>query len=213
MRFTLVTLAATLVFCSNINADIISVSITGQVGFNGISDPPLSGVSSGDSVEMSFTVDSDVFMDGVPGDTRGYEINQSSFSLIFDTPLEVGLVNPFPGTPYFTLVDGFPVSDGFFVSTSPFSPGGVPLEQDPFNANLELGYDGSTLSSLDILDAVGEYDFDGLTRFGFTLWAVVPDNVVMEMEFQQMTIKRVPEPTAAAILGPMGLLMLRRRRR
>jgi hypothetical protein len=218
MRFLYIALATTLIFCSDLNADIVTVSVTGSVSFNGINDPPLSGVNSGDAVEMSFTVDSDFFMDGVPGDTRGYEINQSSFSMSFNTTLagslEVGLLNPFPGTPYFTLVDGFPVSDGFFVSTSPISPGGVPLEQEPFNANLELGYSGDTLSSLDILDAIGVYNFDGLTSFGFTLWVGSPDNVAMEIEFQQMTISRqVPEPTAFAILAPLGLLMFGRRHR
>ena len=213
MRYLLISLATTLFFCVNVNADIVSVSITGTVGFNGINAPPLSGVSSGDSVEMSFTVDSNVFVDGVPGDLRSFEINHSSFSLAFSTPVELGLLNPFPGTPYFTLVDGFPVSDGFFVSTSVVSPGGVPLSQEPFNANLDLGYTGDTLSSLDILDAVGVYDFDGLTRFSFTLWSIFPDNVAMEMEFREMTIKQVPEPTAVAILAPLGLLMFRRRRR
>jgi len=161
---------------------------------------------------MSFEVDSDVFLDGVPGDTRGYEIDQSSFSLTFDTPASVGLLNPFPGgeTPYFSLVDGFPVSDGFYVSTSPFSPGGVPLEQEPFSTNLEIGYEGDTLSSLDILDALGTYDFDGLTSFGFTIWSVFPDNVAMEMDFVQMTI--VPEPTTFGLLAALGLLALRGRR-
>jgi hypothetical protein len=147
----------------------VDVTITGQVVFNAIGDPPLGDVNSGNVVVMTFTVDSDNFTDGVPGDTRGYEIDQSSFSLIFDTPLTLGLQDPFPAgqTPYFTLVEGFPVSDGFFVSTSPFSPGGVPLEQQPFQANLSLGYEGDTLDSLDILDALGAYGFDGLTSFGF----------------------------------------------
>ena len=192
----------------------VTVTATGEVGFNGIGDAPLSGVSSGDLVELSFKVDSDNFVDGTPGDTRGYVIDQSSFSLEFDTPVSQGLLNPFPAgqTPYFTLVDGFPVSDGFFVSTSPFSPGGVPLEQEPFNLNLELGYVGSTLSSLDILDAVGTYDFDGLTRFGFNLWAFSPDNVAMDINFSQMEI--VPEPSALFLLAGSGpLLFLRRRKR
>ncbi len=214
MKYTLIVLVATLVFCTDVNADIVSVSVTGQVTFNAINDPPLNAVGSGANVEMFFEVDSDVFVEGIPGDTRGYEINQSSFSLNFDTPLSIGLLNPFPETPYFTLVDGFPVSDGFFVSTSPISPGGVPLAQEPLNLNLDLGYTGDTLSSLDILDAAGVYDFDGLTRFGFNLWQVFPDNVRMDIDFQQMTItpKQIPEPTTIAILAPLGLLMLRRRR-
>jgi hypothetical protein len=203
---------AVAVMAGTAHADIVTVTATGEVVFNGIADPPLSAVSGGDAVELSFQVDSDVFMEGVPGDTRGYEIDQSSFSLSFSTPVEVGLLDPFPAgqTPYFTLVEGFPVSDGFFVSTSATSPGGVPLEQEPLNFTLELGYVGETLTSLDILDALGTYEFDGLTRFSFGIWQIFPDNVVMGIDFAQMTI--VPEPATIALLGIGALCVVRRRR-
>ena len=190
----------------------VTVTATGTVIFNGVSNPPISGVGSGESATMSFNVDSNNFVDGVPGDTRGYVIDESSFSLAFSGGVSVGLANPFPAgqTPYFTLVDGFPVSDGFFVSTSAVSPGGVPLDQSPLNANLELGYDGSTLSSLNILDAVGDYNFTGLTRFGFNLWQAFPGNTVMELDFAGMKI--VPEPATLAMWAPLALLWRRRRR-
>jgi len=206
----MVAVLAVVFMAGTVHADIVTVTATGQVLYNGIGDPPLSAVSGGDSVEMSFEVDSDNFAEGIPGDTRGYVIDESSFSLSFSTPVSVGLLNPFPAgqTPYFTLVDGFPVSDGFFVSTSAVSPGGVPLEQEPVNFNLDIGYTGDTLSSLDILDALGTYDFDGLTRFGFNLWQTFPDNVVMDMDFAQMTI--VPEPASIALLG-IGVLCVVRR--
>jgi len=168
----------------------VDVTATGTVVFNGIGDPPLGDVSGGDGVTLSFTVDSDIFTDGIPGDTRGYEIDPATFLLSFDTPVDQGLLDPFPSgqTPYFTLVEGFPVSDGFFVSTSPVSPGGVPLEQTDYQLNYDLGYVGETLDSLDILDALGTYDFDGLTRFGFNIWRIAPDNVVMDIDWAQMTI-------------------------
>ena len=86
----------------------------------------------------------------------------------------------------------------------------MPLEQTPINLNVDLGYVGSTLSSLDILDAVGTYDFTGLTRFGFNLWAVSPGNVGMEINFEQLTI--VPAPGVGLLL-PLGLVVGRRRRR
>lgn len=172
-------------------AEQVDIIIVGTVVSNAIGDPPLSTVSAGDAASMYFILDSDNFVDGIPGDTRGYVINQASFTLEFDTPAIQGLLDPFPAgeTPYFTLVEGFPVSDGFFVSTSPISPGGVPLEQTPFNANFSVSYVGATLDSLDILDAEGVYDFTGLTAFGFNLWSIFPDNVAMEIDFQQMTIQ------------------------
>lgn len=199
-------------FCAGAaQAALVEVSVTGQVSFNRIGEPPLSGVQAGEGVEMSFMVDSDVFQDGVPGDTRGYNIIVDSFALSFTGGVSVGLL-PGGADSFFTLVDGFPVSDGFFVSTSPFSPGGAPLEQEPVNVNLDLGYTGDTLSSLNILDALGVYDFDGLTRFGFNLWERFPENVGMEMEFAQMTISSVPAPATLALLAPLAVVGRRRRR-
>jgi len=190
MRRFAIVLATLLIATAGAQAVIVNVEATGQVFFNGIGDPPLSGVGSGEQMVMSFQVDSDLFDEGTPGDTRGYLIDPASFSLSFSGGVEIGLADPFPPgqTPYFTLVDGFPVSDGFFVSTSPFSPGGVPLAQDPFNLDLDIGYVGETLTSLDILDAVGNYGFDGLTRYSFGLWAVFPDNVVLGVDFESLTI-------------------------
>lgn len=206
-----VSLFTTLAMIVAAQAEPLTVTATGVVVFNGVTAAPLNAVGAGDAATMSFQVDSNNFIDGIPGDTRGYVIDEASFSLAFDTPASVGLLNPFPGgqTPYFTLVDGFPVSDGFFVSTSPVSPGGVPLSQTPLNANLDLGYVGATLSSLDILDALGTYDFTGLTRFGFTLWQTFPDNVRMEIDFAQLAI--TPEPASLALLA-LGAVFARRRR-
>ena len=185
-------------------ADIVEVEVTGAVVFNAINSGALGSVNGGDAVTITFRVDSDNFVDGVPGDTRGYEIIQSSFALEFDTPVSLGLESPFPGgqTPYFTLVEGFPVSDGFFVSTSAFSPGGVPLEETPYQLNHSLGYDGATLGTLNILDALGTYDFTGLTSFGLNLWASFPDNVAMEMDFAQMTVTLVSGPTVFCDSNP-----------
>ena len=190
MRKLIIVLAAILLVAAFAQAVVVNVEATGMVIWNGIGDPPLAGVNSGEQVIMSFMVDSDVFDEGTPDDTRGYVIDAASFSLSFSGGVEIGLMDPFPGgqTPYFALVDGYPVSDGFFVSTSPFSPGGVPLAQDPFNWSLDLGYVEETLMSLDILDALGVYAFDGLTRFGMGVWAIFPDNVVLGCDFEVMTI-------------------------
>jgi hypothetical protein len=195
-------------------ADIVTVNVRGNVISNLITTPPLNGVTVGNTGVMSFTVDSNNFIDGIPGDLRSYPINQSSFSLTFQpSGVTVGLANPFPvgQTPYFTLVEGFPVADGFFVSTSTTSPGGVPLSQSPLQANLELGYVSTTLTSLDILNAFGTYNLTGLTRFAFNIWQTIPDNVRLDMNFQQLTI--APEPTAGLVLPVLAALMASARRR
>jgi hypothetical protein len=191
---------------------IVEIEITGEVVFNGINDSPLSGVMAGDSAVMTFQVDAGNFVDGIPGDVRGYEIIQSSFSMTFGGDIVQELLNPYPGTPYFGIVDGFPVSDGFFVSSFPTSPGGVALEQEPFNANFSVGYEGDTLDSLDILDAVGTYGFDGLTSFGYNLWAFSPDNVALDINFETLQITALPAPPALAILASLAVIGRRRRR-
>lgn len=201
MRRLATMLALAALVTSTTHADTVTVEALGQVFFNGISTPPLGGVASGESAILSFTVDSNNFVDGVPGDTRGYVIDESSFVLSFSGGVSVGLQNPFPAgqTPYFGLIEGFPVSDGFFVSTSTVSPGGVPLSQTPVQMDLSIGYSGDTLTSLDILDALGVYGFTGLTSFSFNLWQVFPDNVVLGMDFVQLTISAGPvsvEPTS-----------------
>jgi hypothetical protein len=196
---------------------LVEVTVTGQVVFNNDVAPPLGNVHPGDSVEMSFIVDSDNFLDGIPGDTRGYVIDEASFSLLFDGTLDVGLM-PFGPTPFFTVVEGFPVSDGFFVATSPNPPQtgvGVPLELVPYNVDFSVSYTGDTLDSLDILDALGVYDSDGLTSFRFNLWVVIPGRIEMEIDFSQLTISEgagdggsdVPTTSLAGVLV-LGLIVL-----
>ncbi|UYV13368.1 MAG: hypothetical protein NCW75_03565 [Phycisphaera sp.] len=166
-------------------ADPINVTFTGEVVSNRITDGDLAGVSPGDTTIVTFQVDSDDFFDVLPGDLRNYPVNEDSFLLDFDG-ISTTMV---PGTEaFFTLVDGFPVSDGFILSTSRTSPGGVPLETTPFQLGCDLGYEGSTLDSLEILDALGLYEFAGLTRFNFTIWSIFPDNVAMEIDFVSMEI-------------------------
>ncbi|MFG0259864.1 MAG: hypothetical protein ACF8LK_05870 [Phycisphaerales bacterium JB041] len=191
------------------HADIVTVTATGNVFFNAINSGQLGSVNNGETATVTFTVDSDTFVEDVPGDVRAYAINHASFSLSFSGGASVGL-SANSTTPNFGVIDGFPVSDGFFVSEHTASPGGVQLSEEPYNFDLSLGYTGETLDSLDILDALGTYEFDGLTRYSMNIWNVFPDNVVMGMDFSQMTI--TPAPASAALLAMGGLVAARRRR-
>jgi hypothetical protein len=188
MRKVAILACAAMLVAGIAQASPVNVTATGTVIFNGIGAAPLSGVNGGETATVTFMVDSDNWVELLPGDVRGYEIAAGSFELSFSGGVSVGLLGGAP-TAYFNLVDGFPVSDGFFVSESAVSPGGVQLSQAPYNFNLDLGYDGSTLSSLDILDAKGTYMFDGLTRFSMDLWSIFPDNVVMGMDFSSLSIE------------------------
>jgi len=188
----------------------VQVDIYGTVIFNGITAPPLGTVTAGQTAHMSFEVDSTVFIDSIPGDVRAYDIIAATYSLSFSGGSSVGL----GGSPaYFAVRDGDPVADGFFVSQSTTNLGGVPLTQAPFQTDFHNSYEGSTLSSVDILSALGTYDFDGLTVFGYTVWAFSPDNIAMEIDFTHMTIAAVPAPATFLALAPLAFGLRGRRRR
>src|SRR5262245_47766932 len=219
MRSITAVVAFALLSLAPAHAAIVNVTVTGQVAFNIINNPPLADVAPGTEVVLSFQVDSDDYVDGAPGDTRSYAIDPVSFTLRFDA-MQFTMKDPFPDgrTPYFTLVDGFPENDGFFLGTSYWLPTGVPLSQDPYQLNLDLEYGGDVLDSLDILDAQGVYDFDGLVRYTFDLFALTPGDVEMGISFGELTIETgqqspVAVPAALCLFGPavLGLAGLRRR--
>lgn len=189
---------------------IVEVTITGEVTSNNISGSPLGDPQAGDSAMLSFSIDSDIFVNSGSYPTRGYEIDQSSFMLTLDGAM-IGLQNPFPAgqTPYFVIRNNDPVVDGFFTATDvdyPFGFG-LPLNQNGTSGYIKnetvLTYVGDTLNSLDILDALGTYNLTGLT---VNHWIII-DGAVNEMDinFEQMTIatdmEPVPEPATMFLLG------------
>jgi hypothetical protein len=218
-RSALVFVVVTCAFPSLATAAIVTVTANGVVEFNQINDGFLGNVNPGDAVTMTFTVDSGNFLDSPNFPTRGYEIDQSSFSLAFNGS-PITLQNPFPSgeTPWFVIRNDDPAVDGFFVATSVDFPVGVPLDQagaiEQFRNNFSVTYEGSTLNSLDVLDALGFYDFSGLTVFNWT----VDDGPFqpLGMVFSDLTISAsvVPEPVSAipVLLTGAGVLVRRRRR-
>ncbi|MHC5002213.1 MAG: hypothetical protein ACYTJ0_03745 [Planctomycetota bacterium] len=183
----------------------VEVTVTGVVEFNQIGAPPLGDVVPGDQATLTFMLDSDVFMDSMNFPTRGYEIDQSSFVLTMGA-VSIGLQDPFPAgeTPYFVLRDNDPAVDGFFVATDLDFPIGVPINQlgifEQFRNSYSVTYGGDTLDSLDILGALGTYDFDGLTVFNWTIGDGPFD--AMGLIFEQMTITADLTAEAAVDIKP-----------
>ncbi|QDU66932.1 hypothetical protein [Engelhardtia mirabilis] len=149
------------------------IRVEGQVEYNAIGSGPLSQVNPGDHATLTFTVDSDLFVNSPSFPVRGYVIDKASYLLQFPggaVPLEA----PYTGNdPLFTIRNNDPAVDGFYISTDVNGPIGVPLDINgsfgPFNHNFYVTYGGDELPSLDIADAVGNYDFTGLTVFNWTI--------------------------------------------
>jgi hypothetical protein len=198
------------------SATLVQVDIVGEWDFGMIRSGPLNGVNSGDA-QLSFQVDSNVFVDSTNFPVRGYDIIQDSFTLTVDG-ITVGMPNPYPAgeSPYFVLRDNDPAVDGFFLGTNIDGfPNGVAIDNagliDPFLRVLfSATYGGDRLPSLDILDAVGTYDFTGLTVFNWGFEDA--GNQIAGMIFDQFTISVVPAPGVLALAVPALSLLSRRRR-
>ncbi len=196
----------------------VIVTVSGEVEFNQVNSGFLGDVNVGDAAIMTFMLDASDFQNSANFPTRGYVINHDSFSLSF-AGNAIGLQNPFPAgqTPYFVLRDNDPAVDGFYLSTDPDFPAGVPIAQagnfDQFRDNFSVTYSGDTLSSLDILDALGTYDFTGLSVFNWTIddGPFQPVGIL----FSELTIEStaIPEPASATILMGIFLMPLVRRTR
>ncbi len=192
MRYPLILAAAALGSAvSTAAASDVQVVATGTLAFNGIATGPLAGLPAGSPASLSFTVDSDVFTNSATTPTRGYPIDHPSFVLQIG-PVTLHLQTPFPAgqTPYLVLRNNDPAVDGFFVSTSIVSPGGVPTDHSiaagVLRANYLVTYGGGELSSLDILDALGTYDYTGLKVFNWVLQ--VGPFEPLGVDFTQMVI-------------------------
>lgn len=207
-------LAACLLLASSAAAGAgvsVLVTVTGEVEYNQIGAPPLGNAQPGDPATLTFLVDSGVFQDGASFPTRGYAIDPDSFVLTLGATT-IGLQDPFPAgqTPWFVLRNDDPAVDGFFVASSLDFPTGVPLDQvgvfEPFRNAFSVTYDGTTLGSLELLDALGTYDFTGLSVFNWTVddGPFQPLGIV----FEQLTVAPLGAAVPAAGAGPLALLGL-----
>ncbi len=155
----------------------VNVTVTGEVEWNQVNFGIFADVNAGDPVTMTFEVSSDNYFDSPTYPTRGYAIDQDSYVLTVGSAT-VSLANPYPDgqVPYFVLRNNDPAADGFFIASNnvDYPYPGLPLNEpgvigEPFESHYDVGYTEETLSSLDILDAVGIYDYTGLTRFYFNI--------------------------------------------
>src|SRR5262245_66619706 len=102
----LILIAAAFISASGLTArgDIVTVDIKGSVEWNFITAAPLGLAHVNDAAELTFTIDSNNFVNNPNSPTRGYPIDKNSFVLKFPNT-QIGLLNPYPAgqTPYFVL--------------------------------------------------------------------------------------------------------------
>jgi len=155
----------------------VRVTATGMVEWNQVNFGVFADVNVGDPVTFSFEVNSEDYLNSSTYPTRGYVVDQDSF-MVTAGSVQVPLANPYPNgeVPYFVLANDDPAADGFFIASNnvdwPWP--GLKLDEagvigEPFEAHFDVGYEGDTIDSLDIVDAVGVYAYDGLTRFYFNI--------------------------------------------
>lgn len=202
-------------FAITASADIVKVTMAGTVEYNQVNVPPFDGNDAGSTVTVSFLLNSNSFINSQNFPVRGYAIDKASFSMKVGNAT-VGLQNPFPvgQTPYFVVRNNDPQVDGFYLTTGGGVdlPNGLPLSAQgafgPFRDDFSVTYGGGTLSSLDILGAVGSYNFTGLTSYS---WAVTDGGFEpIGIGYQNMTIEIVPAPSAW--LSMVAIHLIRRRR-
>lgn len=182
------------------NGTPVRVTITGKVEYNLVAAPPLGDANDDDPAKLSFLVYSGDFVNSPSFPVRGYRIDRTSFELELGSAT-LALQSPWPAgqQAFFSIRDNDPAVDGFMVTRTVDFPTGVPLDQNggfgPFSHDWYVTYGGSTLSSLDILGALGTYDFTGLTVFNWTI-DDGPSNPT-GMIFEQLTIEALsPGPSA-----------------
>jgi hypothetical protein len=199
MRLTsILCVAAVLLLAGTVRAGVsVRVTVHGTVASNQVNPPPMGSVQNGEAAVMTFLLDSDVFENHAVFPTRGYQINQKSFQLQFDSA-DVGLQVPFPvgQKPYFVLRDNDPAVDGFLVTNNLANPFGVPLNSagifGQFIDNFYVTYGGAELSSLDLLGALGTYDFAGLTVFNWTIDDGPFNAMIIDFDFMVIELENEP---------------------
>jgi hypothetical protein len=180
---------------------MVQITITGTVEYSQFTSGPLEPVDPGQPASMSFLVDSDNFVNSPSFPTRGYPIDQTSFTMTMGS-VTIALENPYPAgqTPYFVLRNNDPAVDGFLISENVDFPFNVDMSVPNVNLSFLATYtSGSTIPSLNILDALGSYSLKGISSFQWTL-DVGPANP-MGMIYESMTISRLGAPCPADVDG------------
>jgi hypothetical protein len=133
--------------------------------------------------------------------------------------VSVGIVNPQPlgQTPFFVLRNNDPAVDGVFVSTNVDIPRGVAvaisgITQQHYVDFLRTFTNGTAFPSLNILECQGDYAFENLSVFNWTI-GINENQVGAQFDYQSFSIHAIPEPGSLLVFGVALLVGATRRRR
>ncbi len=178
----------------------VRVTVTGSIESNSF---PANGVNTfggilaGAPVTLTLELDSTQFLESpnLPGRTRGYVIQPGTMRLRVGTVTAPRLET----TPaYFVLRNNDPRVDGFFLSQGTDIDTEIPLQMIPANFGVQFsrtfGIDtpaptpDDSLTSLNILDAVGSWQLNDLSSYNFAV-GIGEINVPLVLAYESITIE------------------------
>ncbi len=183
------------------HADIVRVTITGNVEQNRFVSGALMGVPAGAPVTVVLDLDSTNYISSValPTRVRAYPIVGNS--LVF-TAGSVSVTRNLTYAANFCVRNDDPRADGFFLSQGTDLPTEIPLSlglTTPFGVQFSRTFSIDTpfptpdnsLTSLDILGALGSWGYEDISSFNF-LVAQGENNVPMVLGYERITIAALP---------------------
>lgn len=177
----------------------VRVTVTGSVESNAFpanGTNTFGGILAGSPVTLTLELDSAQFLDSpnLPGRTRGYVIQPGTMRLTAGTASATRLEN----TPaYFVLRNNDPRVDGFFLSQGTDIDTEIPLQMIPanfgvqfsrtFNIDTPAPTPDDSLTSLNILDALGSWQFNDISSYNFAV-GIGEFNLPMILAYESITI-------------------------
>jgi hypothetical protein len=162
-------------------AATVHVVMRGTVEYNQFNSGTFAGVVAGDPIYMRIKLDSNNFLNNPTQPMRGYWFDYTKFFMTVGS-VDASLSSSVT-TAYFVIRNNHPAVDGFIISTI-VGLGNPPL-LDMTPSGYGIGWywtlaDATTLSSLDLLDALGTYGYPNISVYN---WAVQFNEISYPMYF------------------------------
>ena len=204
-------IAILFVLVNRAGAAAVYVDMAGTVVQNNYTPTsPLNAVAVGSPAHTSFQVDSNAFLNSSTFPVRGYSIIPASFVTTLGSANVVLNSSVVPPQPFFSVRNNDPAVDGFIISNGVDFLTRIPTNFSSAGLEFVCSYPQSTLSSLDILGAVGTYTTSGLSLLEWDLG--VGESIGIDINYNSMVIS-VPEPASLGLLALALPLLGRRARR